>query len=337
MPYATVAIIATLTMMAAPRDVSAHLGGEVVRPVFLSPSPTMLTVSEPLTVAWNDPDADPTGVFHFFVVAGRNVPPTAEPVEELLGGTEVASVAVSDTTDALTIDLSSLPAGAYTLYALTRDPPLCEQVTPLHAMLRVGDEDPSAATPMMALWRKPSDPLTTISGVYPLRLAVSSETQPSFTLEVGRMVNDVGGDPADPCSGRQRFEPAATLVSDELATPDNEGGANLWIARYVWTEPTNLEAGTYIVKATLTNLAEDTLTLFSPGEIQILTPEGPDEGPEPSEEVSGAAESDLAEELPDPGGCRATASSPRGWGWCWMLVLLCAAATHRRRERTTSC
>jgi len=334
-------MLALLCAMAAVvQPTAAHIGGEVVRPVFLTPAPTMLTLDGAFTISWNDPDEDPTGVLNFYMYPNGNVPPAAEPVASMLAGETIGSVPINDTTDALSFDPSTMTPGVYTLYAVTTDPPLCDQVTPLYATLLVPDPDPTATPPMMALWRKPSDPLTTVSGLYPLRLAVKSTTQPTFTLELGRMVNEFGT-PDDPCSGRQYFDPVQTLVSGEPAAPDNEGGANLWTGRYVWDDQSTLEPGNYVIRATLSNEAGDTLTLYTPGDIQILEAFVPDAGPEEAPDSAGDAApveadaitgGDTGTENPPAGesdGCAGASSGTSGLEWALLALLLLWIPTRR--------
>lgn len=323
----------------------AHLGGEVVRPVFLTPAPAMTTVQEGFTVSWNDPDSDPTGVLHFYLQASSNVPPEAEPESVLLSGIEVGTVAVSDTTDALAVDTSTVGPGVYTLYAVTTDPPLCDQVTPLFATITVADPDPTAVPPLTALWRNPRDPLTTISGIYAARLSVRSLESPMFSMEVGRMVPILDGDSADPCSQRQRFESLQVLAENVAAVPDTEGGANLWTAKYVWGDASALGSGTYVLRATV-KAGTETLTLFAPGVVEVL--ESPEPGPEAAESVADQASDatsagdvgssdggneDTSKPSADGGndalgggsGCGAAPGEPSGWPGMMSLLLVSLA------------
>lgn len=268
----------------------AHLGGEIVRPVFTVPAADIIVVDGPVNIAWNDPDEDPTGRLEFYITSD-NIPPS--PVLSATYFSEaqlVGEIPISDTDDVISWDPATTPPGVYTVFSLSVDPPLCNTATSAAATLVVPDPSVAPALPLAGLWTTPGHTWTgTIAGKTNLRLAALSQSPPTVTLELGRMVPTMEGLPDDPCGVVGTFKSMETLAVEVAGEVDAAAGTDRWTFRYFW-DPAGLLPGGYVVRATFANSDGQSHTLFTPVELPIsAVTGGPDAAPDqgPSDDVTG--------------------------------------------------
>ena len=346
-----------LLVIVVPSDGFAHLGGIIVRPTFFTPPAGITMIDGVVTVSWNDPDEDPTGILHFYVTP-NSLPPTGYLsttfFEEAI---KIGEFPVSDPVDGFDWDTIDFSPGVYSLYAVSVDPPLCDTVTTSATTMVLRDPAGAEVSPLAGTWISPdSSFIGSIAGKTTLRLAAMSATKPSVTLRVGRIEPIVEGPPDADCSAVGVFKQKATIVTALEGEPDPNGGSDRWTFSTLWDSDSMLP-GLHVFQAEFTNAEGQSYTLFSPVEVPIagsiptnVEPDAaPDEGPESSDdntsrpdaagsETQGAADEGstlITVPVAQPDACAGSsgAPGPPPWPVLGVLIFIFIAWARSRRLR----
>lgn len=341
------------------QPVSAHLGGQVTVPFWLTPLGVQET-NAPVTVTWIDGDTDPTGVFTFRARQG-NGPPQKHLVEGFTDGDTVAEVTILDPANSLLLTMEDLPTGAWSIVSETHDPPLCtvSAFAPILVVVQ-HDGDPM---PMGGFFTKPFAMSSVADTSALINFAAVGETAPTVTLWAGVMkrVSDVDlmtiENPEDMCPHMlQDFNPTHQLLDGVALEADEEKGAGHWALEHSW-DTTEVSEESYLLRAILTNDQGESTTVYSGGMFTVYHPEVPlgqraeedasmgadgtqedvlEPNPDPrrsfdvSEDVTGDHE---VAQRPDTGGC--TSGESTGSGWVALAFLYAGLFGRRRRLRSS--
>jgi len=346
---AAAALVAAALTMAGPA--AAHIGGDIVTPVFFTPAAGLVMVDGPMIVSWNDPDEDPTGVLHFYYTPDSIPPVGVLSSQYMVGAVEIGTQPVSQPEDAFEWDTAGLEPGVYSLFAVSKDPPLCDTATTSGTTLVVRGTGAGTITPLAGTWTNPTTTFSgTVSGMVNLRLEAISESEPKVTLVVGRTEPIIEGNPEEECAVVGEFHEKATLVTDLVGEHEPGMDNDRWGFRFFWDSDTLLP-GPYVLRADFSNADGQTYSLYSPVQVPV---EGRFGGPGPDADADAATDSgggspdasgaEIAADAGDGGlqqfavqpseGCSGSGAPATPWGLTLLMLAMAAAPAFRRWSRS---
>ncbi len=275
-------------------------------------------------IRWRDDDADPTGLFQFYYQVG-NVPPGASQRHPALVGRPIGEVPVSDPTDALSWDLTSVSAGAYYVYGETDDPPYCLVTFSRGLVVVRRDGEPA---PLGGLFLRPSGVGDVFDAEASLEIQAVAPETPRVTVRAGTILYSAGGGPAQDCDALdggalQQIEWSEEVARDVSLEPDPMQPGH-FRGRVRWATA-SVPAGDYVLEATLSVTGREPVVFYAPGLATVYHPsKGRDAGVSDGGTGDGGGSGDAGTALPVGAGC-CGGGSPASWIfflpvglWRWM-------------------
>ena len=324
---------------------SAH-DGTGVSIGFLSPQGIVSPDDGMITLTWDDGDAQEEAIHRLFFQE-QNIPPTHVPASKHLQGTLLHEVAVTDTKNAYVWDVSNVPIGIYSVYALTTDPKYCRHIEFSLATIVVQEDE--ASTPTGVIITSPLDANIVGMESATIDVVAASAQQPSLNLMSGTMAEAAEEDFEDAplCDPFRRiWKDAYPIETAALMQADPDRGAGWWKATIVWPMG-DIANDFYAIRAELTIDGKPVATGWSHGFVAAVfgVPEGDNDLRE-GEDVNSSGSDDLVggdatgSPVPTPspgpggetgnqGGCQ---SAPVGQLPFYLALLGLIVMTRRKRR-----
>lgn len=250
-----------------------HVGGTGFRPEFISPSGLVQAADEAVHIKWTDGDDEPVAIHHFFYQERNSTP---EPVPELahLNGKEIFQVAVNDTENAFTWDVTDIPQGTYFLYAETRDPPNCPTIRFAESLIVVDRQQ--TEPPISGLWfESPGGDGLVIDTSGSLIVRAIAPTQPSIHVRAGYTAADYESEPEDsPCLfQRSKWVEDLVVAENVVMEVDPDAGPGFWRAHIDW-DTSQIPNGSFLLKTSFEGHGLQEKDIFASGWISIYHPNG---------------------------------------------------------------
>lgn len=314
--------------------VDAH-NGYGIAPMYSEPFGLIVVDgSEPLTVRWTAREAH-ADQFYRFKAQESDFPPTPSPPSHMRTGELLTSLPAGEAslTYELPLDLSTLPTGAWRLYADFDEPPFCvelEQVPALVVIRKDGDPPPYGVLVTSPLIDSPLVDQDTRISVEAIASAAPRVTK----IEAGEIIRDPEFPDLTLCI-EFTWSRLFTVATDLPMVPDPDRGADRFRLDYDW-DTSAVPDGAYLLRITTTDADGTEHVTWArrwinvEHEVPIVPADpGPELTPETQPEtVEGAETTDIT-----PAGDDGCGAAPSPW-----LALALAALLYRRSaiHRATS-
>lgn len=314
------AVAAVFALNTSP--VAAH-NGYGIAPIYSEPFGLIVVDgSEPLTVRWTAREAH-ADQFYRFKAQLPDFPPTPSPPSHMRAGELLTTLPAGEDSLSyeLSLDLATLPTGAWRVYADFDEPPFCvelEQVPALVVIRKDGDPPPYGVLVTSPLEESPLVDTSTRISVEAIASAAPRVTK----IEAGEIIRDPEFPDLTLCI-EFTWSRLFTVASDLPMVPDPDSGADRFRLDYDW-DTSAIPDGAYLLRITTTD-ADGTEHLTWARRWVNVEHEVPivpaDPGPEPQPETAEGAETADSPAATDD----SCAAAPTGW-----LALAFAALAFRR-------
>lgn len=321
-------LAAVAAVFALNTPAGAH-NGYGIAPIYTEPFGLLVVDgSEPLVVRWTAREAH-ADQFYRFKAQRSDFPPTPSPPSHMRAGELLTTLPAGELSYELPLDLSSLPTGAWRVYADFDEPPFCvelEQVPALVVIRKAGDPPPYGVLVTSPLEESPLVDSTARLSVEAIAAAAPRVTK----IEAGEIIRDPEFPDLTLCI-EFTWSRLFTIASDLTMVPDPERGPDRFRLDYDW-DTSAVPDGAYLLRVTTTDAAGVEHHTWARRWVNVehevpIVPADP--GPElPAEDPPEAAEgAETADnEAAKDDGCGAAPSS-------WLALALAALAFRRARAR----
>lgn len=307
----------------------AH-NGFGIAPIYSEPTGLIVVDgSIPLLLKWTARESH-ADQFYRLRAQQSDFPPTPSPPSVMRVGTDLTTLAADALTYAVSLDLSTLPTGAWRIYADFDEPPFCvelEQVPALVVVQRPGDPPPFGVVVSAPILESP---IVDSESTFTIEAYAASAV--SVTIEAG----DIMRDPAFPqdtlCVEFTWTPTLGTLMQDVPLVADTAAGPNRWRLDGTW-DTRAVPDGAYLFRVTAKDADGHTQVIWARRFINVehpvvIAPES-DIAPEATAETSteATAEVEVEARTSDDDGC----TGGRGAAWWAALTALTFSASARAR------
>jgi len=305
----------------------AH-NGFGIAPIFSEPFGLIVTDGEaPLMLRWTSDELHEDQAYRY-KAQSIDFPPTPSPPSSMRSGTLLTTLAADALSYELPLDLSSLPTGAWRIFAEFDEPPFCVELEQVKALVVVRKGNDPA--PFGVLMTAPLADSPIVDASTELEIQAISPRPVTLKLEAGELIRDPDFPDLALCV-EFTWTPLFTVAESVPMVADPDAGPDRWRMAMTW-DTSAVPNGAYLFRITATTTSGETQVHFGRRWINVehaVTPGPTEPGPEQSPEANPELTPDTnAESTGDPASDDGCQSGPAPLG----LIGLLAFVGRRRRR-----
>ena len=241
------ALVAATTGLLA-TSAYAH-NGFGIAPIYTEPFGLIVVDgATPIVIRWTARESHPDQFYRFRAQLG-DFPPTPSPPSKWRDGDIITTLPADQLSYDLSLDVSSLPHGAWRIYADFDEPPFCVELEQVPALVVVRDE--GAPPPFGVLVTEPIVDSPIVDQSASFSIEAIAPAAPKITIEAGEIIQDPDFPDLTLCI-EFTWTKLFTVATDLPLVPDDANGPDRYRLDWEW-DTTAVPDGAYLMRITATD------------------------------------------------------------------------------------